>query len=71
MTWFDDGNGWRNEDTEGPAPLVRTKGDWTIFKISSWEIKVQLKHDKLPIRMQFNSVDEAKEFADNYKPVVT
>jgi PIN domain nuclease of toxin-antitoxin system len=37
---------------------------------SCWEIKVQLKHDKLPIRMQFNSVDEAKEFADNYKPVV-
>lgn len=72
MPLYEEGDGWRNEDSEGPAHTVRTKYDWkngwtwVVGKVYFWEKKFQLTNRVLGIQKEFDTIDEAKSYANDY-----
>jgi phage-related protein len=68
MAIYREADGWYNEDSEGPyTEFLRTKGDWKVFRLTSphrENNKVQVVNRALGIEMEFNTITEAKQFAD-------
>lgn len=67
MAWFDDGDGWRNEDSEGPyCTTLRTKDGFTIAEYLGDPGKFYLTGNDLSRKgLLFASIDSAKRFVEN------
>jgi hypothetical protein len=78
MTWFDDGDGWRDESTEGPYDTLKTMsihngtkwaGQWTIFSLKGHKFELTWKDylDKTKdLKKSFKSIEEAKKYVSNH-----
>jgi hypothetical protein len=67
VTWFDDGNGWRDESTEGPYDTLVTKYPWSIFRGLPWERESDLfllTNEETGEKLTFPSIESAKAHAD-------
>lgn len=65
---YDEGDGWRNEDSEGPyIDALRTKWPWSIFRATSTHRADDLyvlscDSMRFPAKKSFNSIAEAKDY---------
>jgi hypothetical protein len=72
MTIYDDGDGWRNEDSEGPAYIVRTNYHWqrdykwNLVKVYSSDKVYRLYNYAVGIDKGFLTIGKAKKFAEDY-----
>lgn len=67
MEVFDEGNGWRNEDTEGPyIDTLRRKADWTIVRVTDpYRVDSFFTVEEYGIKMAtFRTIDAAKEYVE-------
>ena len=60
-------DGWRDESTEGPCEELQSRGPWTASKCRP-EQKAKLTNSKTGLSLQFDTLKEAKAYAEEEDP---